>query len=45
MKDQYVLLTGGMGGLGLGVTPTVLARGGVIKSESSCQKMDRSYDV
>lgn len=27
MKDKHVLLTGGAGGLGLGVTPTVLARG------------------
>jgi NAD(P)-dependent dehydrogenase (short-subunit alcohol dehydrogenase family) len=30
MKDKYVLLTGGTGGLGLGVTPTVLARGAVV---------------
>jgi NAD(P)-dependent dehydrogenase (short-subunit alcohol dehydrogenase family) len=27
MKDRHVLLTGGTGGLGLGVTPTVLAQG------------------
>lgn len=27
MKDKYVLITGGTGGLGMGVTPTVLAQG------------------
>jgi NAD(P)-dependent dehydrogenase (short-subunit alcohol dehydrogenase family) len=27
MKDQQVLLTGGTGGLGLGVTPVVLSHG------------------
>lgn len=27
MKDKHVLVTGGTGGLGLGVTPTVLGRG------------------
>ncbi|MFB2975582.1 hypothetical protein [Microseira sp. BLCC-F43] len=27
MKDKHVLVTGGTGGLGLGVTPTVLAQG------------------
>ena len=27
MKGRHVLLTGGTGGLGLGVTPTVLAQG------------------
>lgn len=26
MKDKHVLVTGGTGGLGLGVTPTVLAQ-------------------
>ena len=26
LKDKHVLLTGGTGGLGLGVTPTVLAQ-------------------
>ncbi|MBR8829174.1 MAG: 3-oxoacyl-ACP reductase FabG [Gomphosphaeria aponina SAG 52.96 = DSM 107014] len=30
MKGKQVLLTGGTGGLGLGVTPAVLARGGVV---------------
>mgnify|MGYP002777006770 CR=1 FL=1 len=27
MKDKQVLITGGTGGLGTGVTPTVLAQG------------------
>ena len=30
MKDKYVLLTGGTGGLGLGVTPVVLAQGALV---------------
>ncbi|GEM_PF-2536305 len=30
MKGKQVLLTGGTGGLGLGVTPAVLARGAVV---------------
>jgi NAD(P)-dependent dehydrogenase (short-subunit alcohol dehydrogenase family) len=30
MKNKHVLLTGGTGGLGLGVTPTVLAQGAQI---------------
>lgn len=30
MKDKYVLLTGGAGGLGLGVTPVVLAQGAIV---------------
>ncbi|BAZ06240.1 3-oxoacyl-ACP reductase FabG [Calothrix sp. NIES-3974] len=30
MKNQHVLLTGGVGGLGLGVTPAVLEKGGHI---------------
>jgi NAD(P)-dependent dehydrogenase (short-subunit alcohol dehydrogenase family) len=30
MKDKYVLLTGGTGGLGLGVTPVVLAQGAIV---------------
>ena len=30
MKDKHVLITGGTGGLGLGVTPTVLAQGAAL---------------
>ena len=30
MKDKQILITGGTGGLGLGVTPAVLARGGKV---------------
>ncbi len=30
MQDKHVLLTGGTGGLGLGVTPTVLAQGATV---------------
>lgn len=42
MKGKHVLLTGGTGGLGLGVTPTVLSQGAVVTIPyHSAQEVDR----
>jgi NAD(P)-dependent dehydrogenase (short-subunit alcohol dehydrogenase family) len=46
MKGKQVLLTGGTGGLGLGVTPTVLAQGGdVIIPYTSLQNVERLKQI
>ncbi|MGL5061494.1 MAG: 3-oxoacyl-ACP reductase FabG [Microcoleus sp.] len=46
MKGKQVLLTGGTGGLGLGVTPTVLAQGGnVTIPYTSLQNVERLKQI
>lgn len=46
MKGKQVLLTGGTGGMGLGVTPTVLARGGdVTIPYTSLQNVERLKQI
>lgn len=46
MKGKQVLLTGGTGGLGLGVTPTVLAEGGdVTIPYTSLQNVERLKQI
>lgn len=39
MKGKQVLLTGGTGGLGKGVTPAVLAQGAQVTIHSSSNKV------
>nr|WP_233258326.1 SDR family NAD(P)-dependent oxidoreductase [[Phormidium] sp. ETS-05] len=46
MKGKYVLLTGGTGGLGMGVTPAVLARGGIVTmTYRNAQQVERMKSI
>ena len=49
MKDKQVLLTGGTGGLGLGVTPAVLAQGAKVtipyRNERSVQRLQEKLSA